>query len=295
MSGTHGSPSVVVVHNASAGGAELDGEQLRGWVEAAGRTAVVVDPGEPGWLEVLGERTQAVLVAGGDGTVATVLLALADRSLPVGVVPLGTANNVARTLGCRIDDPAAAVHAALGSTTTRFDLPLVDGRRFVESVGGGLFATTMRTAEDAQQHGRIGGQLHEALALLHHQLSVIAPMEWGVQVDGVDHSGAYLAVEVMNIASVGPGVELAPGADPGDGRVEVVTVPEAARARLLDHVGGLLHGTGVPPLDLVRRDARAVRLAVPEGVDLRRDDELLAPSEELVVTVDGAGVDVLTG
>src|SRR6185369_915874 len=85
--------------------------------------------------------SELIVIAGGDGTVQRVATELAWRELPLAILPLGTANNIATSLG--IEGPTEALVA--GWATARrspLDLGVATGpwgtRRFIESVGGGL-------------------------------------------------------------------------------------------------------------------------------------------------------------
>src|SRR5690606_1957409 len=101
--------------------------------DATGRST-----GDDGWQEqVRSGGAELVAVAGGDGTVRDVLIALAGTGATVGVIATGTANNIAHTLGTPVDDPEAAIALWSSAIGRPFDLPrirtgAVDGR-FVES------------------------------------------------------------------------------------------------------------------------------------------------------------------
>jgi diacylglycerol kinase (ATP) len=93
-------------------------------------------------------------------------------------------------------------------------------------------------------------------------------------VDDAGLSGSYLAVEVMNIRETGPNLPLAPAADPGDGRVDVVRIREVDRLPLLDYVEARLREepAELPPLAVDR--GRAVSLRASGRGSIRADDVL---------------------
>jgi diacylglycerol kinase (ATP) len=64
---------------------------------------------ESDWERVFGEAVDLVVAAGGDGTVRKVFRQLAGKDVPATVLPLGTANNIARSLGFEDDDPDSLV------------------------------------------------------------------------------------------------------------------------------------------------------------------------------------------
>ena len=77
-----------------------------------------------------------VVLAGGDGTMSSAAVALRDTGLPLGILPLGTGNDLARTLGLP-NDPAAIAQVILTGNTRKIDLGSVNGRLYfnVASIG----------------------------------------------------------------------------------------------------------------------------------------------------------------
>ncbi len=92
------------------------------------------------------EFTEIVVAAGGDGTVALAARMMAHRGIPLAILPIGTANNIARSVGIR-----GSIGDLVGGWTTArrvpFDLGIADGAwgrcQFAEAVGGGLMPTAM--------------------------------------------------------------------------------------------------------------------------------------------------------
>jgi YegS/Rv2252/BmrU family lipid kinase len=78
-----------------------------------------------------------VVVGGGDGTLGAATQSLVDTGLPLGILPLGTANNVARTLGIP-DDFDRALDIAVGDVQRRIDVGAVNGRCFLTTASFGL-------------------------------------------------------------------------------------------------------------------------------------------------------------
>jgi diacylglycerol kinase (ATP) len=105
---------VTLMHNPTAGDEEHSPEQLTAVLQDAGHEVLYQSVKEDGWPDALGARAELVVVAGGDGTVAKVFKELVGRDLPVALLPLGSANNVARTLGLAGDAPMRFVAAWKG-------------------------------------------------------------------------------------------------------------------------------------------------------------------------------------
>nr|WP_179730209.1 diacylglycerol kinase family protein [Nocardioides kongjuensis] len=185
-------------------------------------------------LASAGERT--VVVAGGDGSIHAVVQALHARADLAGrtlaLIPLGTGNDFARTLGLPLD-PAQAAHVVLTGTPRPTDLVVdEDGQVTVNSVHLGAGAEAgKRGARWKERLGKVGypiGALQTALNPPSLRVRVEVDDEVVVDVDQ-----PVLMVAVGNGASVGGGTELTPDAEPHDGQVDVlVATPRGPVARL---------------------------------------------------------------
>ncbi len=100
--------------------------------------------------------TDLVIVCGGDGTIASAAAGLFQAGLPMGILPLGTANDLARTLGLPLD-PAVAAEVILRGKTERIDMGEVNGRAFFNVASMGLSADLARglSSESKRRWGRL--------------------------------------------------------------------------------------------------------------------------------------------
>jgi diacylglycerol kinase (ATP) len=271
-----------LIHNPSAGDSDLDGPALEKILEQAG-FQVRYRSRKDEWKKGLRDPGKADLVvaAGGDGTVSRVALELAGAGVPMAILPLGTANNIARALG--IVGSAEEVCAGWRESEQRpFDIGAVSAtwgeERFVESVGGGIFAELSQAAsEEGLAETMTGAKGDRALALLEDLIEQARPSRWEVEVDGRDLSGEYLAVEAMNIRFVGPKVPLAPAADPGDGQLDLVLLSVAERATLLEYVGRRLRDAAAELPQLPVHRGRHMRLRSVDGLPLHVGDSVVEP------------------
>ncbi len=101
-------------------------------------------------------RADGVIVAGGDGTMNAAAKALVETGLPLGVLPSGTANDLARTLGIP-EDPQKAVDIIVAGHTRRIDLGEVNGHFFfnVASIGLAAELADKLTEEGKKRFGRL--------------------------------------------------------------------------------------------------------------------------------------------
>ena len=225
---------VTLVHNPNAGDRRTpDSAEMVSAIEALGWKAAVVERGELD--RGLRNPGEAVLVAGGDGTVGQVAKRLAGKAIPMGIIPTGTANNVARTLGIGVD-ARTAISSLKRAVIREVNLGVVRNgdagvEHFLEGVGVGLFAWVM-----AERATRKHKQLRRAFGLIAEELEWYQPRRACIEIDGRLLAGEYLLASVMNLRSLGPALDLAPDALFDDGLLDVVVVRPEHRESLLAHL-----------------------------------------------------------
>lgn len=238
---------VTLIHNPSAGSeSEYDAEHLRSLLRKAGHDVRYRSSHECKWAEALQEPADLVAVAGGDGTVASVAKKLIGRHIPIAPLPLGTANNIARTLHLT-DLPLQEIIGGwkLDHYVT-FDAGLAKGpwgsRYFVEGFGVGLFARTLvATAKDKgiEQLSTAKEKMVHARELMCRVLEDHPPLRLKMILDGEDLSGEYVMVSVMNVEYLGPNLLLAPDIRPADGLFDVILVRSDEHGKLMNMLASL--------------------------------------------------------
>jgi len=269
---------VTLVHNPEAGDEQHSAKRILKELAEAGYDAHLPSTRKKRIEKALADPGDLVVVAGGDGSIKKVALAIAGRGIPMAILPIGTANNIAKSLGAlgSVSELIASWRRAerrrlaVGTVATRWG-----SMRFVESVGVGVF-TELVTRGDSEVNGGTTGltghAIDRALLLLQRIVAERAPRFRRLELDGADLSGEYLLVEVMNMPLVGPNIPLAPRADYGDEQLEVVTVGEREREVLAEYVRARLRGGAAPPELTARRASRVAMLASPG--ELHVDDEV---------------------
>jgi len=213
-------------------------------------------------LGTAGERT--IVVAGGDGSIHAVVQALHTRGDLAGrtlaLIPLGTGNDFARTLGIPLTPPEAAAVVVDGVARATDLVVDEDERVTVNSVHLGAGA-------EAGKHGarwkkRLGKVGYPIGAL---QTALNPPsLRLRVEVDGAvvaSPDRPVLMVAVGNGASVGGGTELTPGAEPHDGQVDVLVATPASPLARLGYVLRLPFGRHEDHTDVRIVRGRTVRVS----------------------------------
>ena len=205
--------------------------------------------------------------------------ALVGRSVPVAVLPLGSANNVARTLGISPETPLREIvrswESAVRAPYDVCELQAGDGVAcFVECMGGGIFGDVLVRADKRDEELSAGEKKELGLDLLEAAIGDAPAYTFALELDGEDLSGEFLAVEVMNVREIGPNVLLAPDADPGDGRLEVALVAAGHREGITAYLRAREPDRLIPPPAMLRAKGRRLRIHFPAGCPLHVDDEL---------------------
>jgi diacylglycerol kinase (ATP) len=269
-------------HNPTAGGGKFTKKELMTALKLGGLAPRYVSTKSKHFKKEIAAAEDLVVVAGGDGTVAKVIAQMPDRGVPVAILPLGSANNIARSFGVA-GAPYELAEILHPLYWQRYSMGIVRGpwgrRRFVEAVGLGPLARMMQkpSLEFASGVDSLRGGREE----LHRILKKAKPLDIDVTVDGKPLPGDILSIEIMNIVYTGPGLPLAPSADPADRMLEVVCVRPAERRTMMDWIKEPQHRR--PPVSA--RRARRVDI-VWRGDPMRIDDDVVdAPDQPATVRV----------
>ena len=208
----------------------------------SGLVLVQPDPGDRSFAEIIREHTGAVdlvILGGGDGTLNAAAAALVDAELPLGILPLGTANDLARTLGIPPTVIAAAGVIAAGQTRA-LDLGDVNGRLFFNVASIGFSANLARnlTAEAKKRWGKLGYAI-AAFNLLRQS----RPFTVEIDHDGVRESVRTIQISVGNGRFYGGGMAVAEFAEPDDGMLDVYSLEVDHWWELLALAPALRRGT----------------------------------------------------
>jgi diacylglycerol kinase family enzyme len=290
---------VVLFHNEDAGD-RSSVDEITALLERHGHRLVQVINKEFRVERILEHHADLVVAAGGDGTVATAAGVLAGHKLPLAILPLGTANNIAKCLNS--DGPLDTLVAAWAHATPQsLDIGFARGewgeRIFFESVGAGLIPAGIAAAEaqkDEAQDGSSTMRPEDAVRTFRDALASLQPQRWTLTIDGEEHTGEFLLVEVLNMPSIGPNLVLSEEANPRDTWFSVVIATDADRGVLDDYLAYRING-GERPLSMPSRRAR--RVEIRGSTALHVDDQLLHTKSPQTVSmaIEPAALEFLAG
>ena len=224
----------LIIHGTRAALPEL--RHLVEWVRAKGHRVAPHVTWEPGDAARFARRAarrgvDAVIAVGGDGTVNEVLNGLSGSDVPLGIIPVGTANDFARQAGIPLDADHA-MDVILQREPVRIDTLEMNGRRFLNVSTGGVGAeATAETPADAKESlGTLAYAITGA-----RKLRELASRRVRVSAPGFEHDGEFLLFAVGNARATGGGTEITPLALMTDGLLDFCLVegmPRAEFARL---------------------------------------------------------------
>jgi diacylglycerol kinase family enzyme len=271
---------IELVHNPTAGAEEHEGENLMHLLGAAGYK-VYYGSSKKKILKKIAVDSKYVVVAGGDGTVRKAIIAMLDKKIkykrPIAILPLGTANNIASSLKIE-ENLRLNADAWRKEKFQKLDVGLArtkkDEEYFIESLGFGLFPALIKwmdeqprtPSEDPEDEVR---QAHNALL---HLSKHYEAFEATFISDGKEVSGKFLMLELLNISRLGPKLELAKDANPGDGKLELVVVKESQRPQIIKYFEDIVAGKK-PAFPIKSIQISQLKISVT-CKDLHVDDEL---------------------
>lgn len=269
-----------------------DPGELKARVDVAARAA---GWGEPLWFETtvddagsamaraaVAAGADIVAAAGGDGTVRIVCGEMAGSGVPVGVIPSGTGNLLARNLGIPLL-PEQAVATLLTGRDRAIDVVRLEGdglpvTRFVVMAGMGLDAAIMDGAPDALKK-RLGWPAYLVAGAKHLRYPAVRV---DISVDGAEPVRRRArSVLIGNVGSLQAGIPLLPDARIDDGVLDVVVI---APGRLVGWVGLAWRViTRHPRIDeqLDRYTGRSVVLKAASASPRQLDGDTVEPGTEL--------------
>jgi len=186
------------------------------------------------------EGGEVPVVVSGDGLVGAVGGALAGSDTPLGIVPGGRGNDLARVLGIPVE-PEAAVAALCAGETRRIDVGEVNGERFLGVVSVGLDSVANELANETKW-------LRGNLVYLYSGVRTLLgwkPVRFTLRVGEERERFSGHSVSVANSRAFGGGMFIAPDAELDDGEFDVVTVSEIGKLRSLTILPKVFKGTHV--------------------------------------------------
>jgi diacylglycerol kinase (ATP) len=283
----------LLLHNPAAGAEEPSAEALMDLLSGAGFSPKY-QSSKDDYKKVLGKEWDLVIVAGGDGTVTRAARALrCSSNRTLAILPVGTANNIARTLGLS-GDIETLISGLESAKPRRLDMGLACGpwgkRRFLEAVGFGTIAKAMAHS-DGGPKPPLELRIHWGREDLQQFLEEATAAPFEITVDSEVFTGEFLLLEILNLGRTGPALPIASTAAHDDGHFDIVFLFEHDRAPMLSW----LENPERDPPPVTVRKGRDIRLNW-EHSHARIDDRVYYPPKSaspVEITLDDCDLRVL--
>lgn len=232
------------------------------------------------------DGVERLLVAGGDGTMHHAAQGLAGTECAMGVIPLGSGNDFAGTLGIP-PDLEVAVERAVKGEIRRIDLAKVGETYCIGYAGVGFDSEVTRFANEITF---LRGPLIYFYAVI-HTLITFQPPRMKVVWDGGAFEGKVMFTVVNNLPRFGGGMKIAPDAKIDDGLLDLVLVKEVPKSVLLSIFPKVYSGrhVGHPAVTIVR--TRRAEITIDRTMTMYGGGEPLRPVE----AGETVGVEVVPG
>lgn len=254
-------------------------KQLVAKLESLGFSVDVRFTGGPGDAtlfasEAVSDRSyDGVLTCGGDGTVNEVAKAITGTGMPMGILPAGSGNGLARHLDLPID-PLAAIDIIGQRNLRKCDYGLVNGRPFFCTFGLGFDAVVSDRFARAQSRGKltyIRSAIHEFLRYKPQSYSIIA--------DGEAIVDDAMLVAVCNANQYGNNAFIAPEASITDGLLDLVVVRKMPKPAAVVMGMEMMAGTLSNSHNLIVRKVKNVHISRADEGPAHLDGEPLTHND----------------
>jgi YegS/Rv2252/BmrU family lipid kinase len=216
------------------------------------------------------ELGEVPVVVSGDGLMGAVGGALAGADTPVGLIPGGRGNDLARALGIP-DEPEAAVEVILAGHSRRIDVGEANGRRFLGIVSVGFDSECNRLANETHF---IRGNLVYAYSMV-RTLIGWRSARFTVVAGGERKRLEGYFVDVANNCVYGGGMYIAPEAEIDDGQFDVVAITEVGKLRFLRGLRDVLKGAHIHKEEVTTFRASRLELDASRPFPVYADGEHL--------------------
>lgn len=251
------------------------------------------------------EESPLVVAAGGDGTINHLINALSERPLLLALLPLGTANDLARNLKVPLGLSEAAALINEG-TRRRIDLIEVNGQRFCTVGGLGITSNSALMVSKLCARGRLaaravqrlGPSVYRLTALFNILLRPRVSQRIRIAYRDVLKSDCHLEIDahglfIANQGSLGGGLSLSPRSNNEDGVFEICVLPVGSRAHLVRVLARMMRGAPLSSKQLLVIQAIGATITCQRDDHFFGDGELLCAGQEFSLSIHPRALEVI--
>ena len=244
------------------------------------------DPGEGLARKAADDHVDLVIAAGGDGTIHAVASGLMSRESTLGIIPMGTMNNLAHSLGIPPSIEAACAVLAKGKTRS-IDVGQINEQAFLEVAGIGFEASLFPAGEEIKRTGLLSTVRGVIMGLV--SLVTFKPTRLKISLDE-KKMRPYDAIQVTicNAPYYGAHFQVGPDILMDDGMLDVFIFRHFSKLAYLRHAVSISQGRRVFQPKIVRRRVKALRITSSDPQDIQADGIPRGQTPAIVQVVMGA-------
>ena len=231
--------------------------------------------------QALADDASLVCAWGGDGTVNEIASVLSYTGVPLGVIPEGSGNGLARELGVYLS-PEKALDVAINGHERVIDAGQMGDRPFFNLAGIGLDARIASLFNQRAPHRR--GFLRY-IWLGWQQLVTYVPASYRIQIQGEQRELRAIMIVSANLGQYGNGAYIAPGADAEDGKLDLVIVGARSMSRAFLLTPRLFTRSLHQARDILTTQVTQVSIASNDPLICHVDGEPFEAGSEVTITV----------
>jgi len=224
----------------------------------------------------IGSAFDVIVSVGGDGTINEIVNGMPEIDKPLGILPIGTGNDFARSCSLKMGDLENAVDVLLAHDIKKIDLGEVNGRRFVNVMGMGFEGR-------ANDIGKMLPFLHGApkyLIAIGGTYLTYRRMPLKIKFNDMDIDEKVFLMSIGNGWNVGGGLQLTPKARLDDGLFDVCYVQYISRWRILKIFGKLYDGTADEVAEMEGYQTKEITVKSERPIPAHIDGESFEPAQK---------------
>ena len=255
-------------------------------IEAQAYYTTLDDPGEGIARQLAQKQADLIIAVGGDGTIHSIARGLLGTNSTLGIIPAGTMNNLAQSLGIPQELQEACALLTSGETRT-IDVGNINGHIFLEVAGVGLEAALYPAAEEVKSPGAFSmlrGIVDGLTALLNFQ-----PPQMRVTIDN-ERPRMYRSVQITacNAPFYGVHFNVAPAIFMNDGWLDMVLYTNFRKLEYLRHALSISRGLRPFTPKIINRRVKSLRVQTEPAIEIHADGAVIGKTPAEITVLPGA-------
>jgi diacylglycerol kinase (ATP) len=244
------------------------------------------DPGEGLARKAADEHVDLVIAAGGDGTIHAIASGLIWGESILGIIPIGTMNNLAHSLGIPLSVEAACAVLAKGKTRT-IDVGQINEQTFLEVAGIGFEASLFPAGEEFKKTSLLSTVRGVIMGLV--SLFTFKPTRLNISLDEkITRSYDAIQVTICNAPYYGAHFHVAPDILMDDGMLDVFIFRHFSKLEYLRHAISISQGQRIFQPKILRRRVKSLHIVSSGPLDIQADGMPRGQTPAIVQVVKGA-------